>query len=117
MLSPRTINEAAVVSNYFNLDRIQNGDQRLPQTYGLVINELYGNEDQIYGIPAINIAGYTGLSGARDTRDHFPVVRRTGRSSIGPGDDQPLVLESQVGGGALGHAFARAKEIGAPFVL
>jgi hypothetical protein len=69
VISSRTINEAAVVSNYFNLYRQQYGDQRLPQTYGLKINELYGNEDQIYGIPAIAISGYTTLSGSRDTRD------------------------------------------------
>ncbi len=69
VISSRTINEAAIVSNYFNLYRLQVGDQRLPQTYGMKINELYGNEDQVYGMPAIAIAGYTTISGARDTRD------------------------------------------------
>jgi hypothetical protein len=69
VISERTINEAAIVSNYFNLYRLQVGDQRLPQTYGLKINELYGNETETYGMPAIAIAGYSTLSGARDTRD------------------------------------------------
>jgi hypothetical protein len=69
VISERTINEAAIVSNYFNLYRLQVGDQRLPQTYGLKINELYGDETETYGMPAIAIAGYSTLSGARDTRD------------------------------------------------
>ncbi len=69
VISSRSINEAAIVSNYFNLYRLPYGDQRLPQTYGLKINELFGNEDQVYGIPAIPISGYSTLSGARDTRD------------------------------------------------
>ena len=69
VISSRTINNAAIVSNYFDLYRKQVGDQRLPQTYGLTINQLYTNLDQIYGMPAIAIQGYTTLSGARDTRD------------------------------------------------
>ena len=69
VISSRSINEVAMVSNYFNLYRLQVGDQRLPQTYGLKINELYGNETETYGMPAIAIAGYSTLSGARDTRD------------------------------------------------
>lgn len=68
VISSRTVNEAAVVSNYFDLYRAPSGDQRFPDTYGLTINELYGNETQTYGMPSIAIAGYTAISGARDER-------------------------------------------------
>ncbi len=69
VISSKSVNEAAIVSNYFNLYRAQVGAQRLPQTYGMNIGELYGNEDQTYGIPSIAISGYTTISGARDTRN------------------------------------------------
>src|ERR1017187_994358 len=62
VISGKTINEAAVVSNYLNLWRPQYGTQGLPQTYGLNFKELYSNKDQVYGIPGISIAGYTALS-------------------------------------------------------
>jgi hypothetical protein len=63
--STRTINELAAVSNYLNLERIPYGEFARPQTYGLNIQEIYGNEMNIYGIPSIAIAGYTTIPGAR----------------------------------------------------
>ena len=62
VISGKTINEAAVASNYLNLWRPIYGTQGLPQTYGLNFKELYSNLDQVYGIPSVAIAGYTSLS-------------------------------------------------------
>lgn len=63
--TPNIVNEFAVVSNYLNLERFPEGDYRFPGTYGLNIQELYGNEMEVYGIPSIGITGYTTISGAR----------------------------------------------------
>lgn len=63
--SSRTVNEAAVNSNYLFLERVPYGTFASASRYGLNLKELYGNDISTYGIPVISISGYTGISGAR----------------------------------------------------
>ena len=72
IISSRTVNEFSAVSNYLFLERFPYGDFRFPKTYGLNIRELFADDMNLYGIPAIAITGFTTISGSR-ANSHSPL--------------------------------------------
>ncbi len=83
--SPRTLNEVAISSNHLRLLNTGVGETSMPQTYGLTVTELFGNHySDMYGLPGINISGYTGITGSLyagspmwtgSIRDNFSYLR------------------------------------------
>jgi hypothetical protein len=80
-LSPTRVNEFAAAATHLFLERVPNDDFRLPSTYGFTNRELFGNEQQVYGIPSYAIAGFTTISGAR-INPYSPVADYTLRDTF-----------------------------------
>lgn len=80
-ISPTKINEMAAAFTYLFLERVPNDSFRLPSTYGFNNRELFGNDQQVYGIPSYAIAGYTTISGAR-INPYSPVADYTLRDTF-----------------------------------
>jgi hypothetical protein len=71
--SSSAVNEASMSSTYLFLERDPYGDYRLASTYGLNIPELFGNESQVYGMPGLNVSGFTAIPRSR-MDSHSPTV-------------------------------------------
>ncbi len=64
VITAKTLNEVSVSSNHLRLLNSGQGEISMPQTYGLKIKELFGNDSEVYGLPGINVSGYTGITGS-----------------------------------------------------
>jgi len=63
--SPRQVNEFAIQSFFNRRGQVFFGDLAFPKAVGLNLHELFGNDQQVYGFPAIAMKGYTQIPGSR----------------------------------------------------
>jgi hypothetical protein len=66
VLSPSSVNRVTAQVNYLNIRWPALGARDKADQYGLSIKELFGNQIQTDGIPAIAIQGYSSISGSAD---------------------------------------------------
>jgi hypothetical protein len=71
--SSNSVNELSFSSTYLNLERQPYGELRLQSTYGMNIPELFGNESRVYGMPGLNVSGFTAIPRSR-MNSHSPTV-------------------------------------------
>ena len=64
VISPTTVNRLTAQVNYLNIRWPALGDRDQAGQYGVAIKEMFGNDIQAYGIPAIAITGYSSISGS-----------------------------------------------------
>lgn len=64
VISAQALNEVALGSNHLRLLNYGSGALSKPQTYGMKIQELFGNDAETYGLPGINVSGYSGITGS-----------------------------------------------------
>ena len=64
VLSPSMVNRITAQVNYLNIRWPAQGTRDQASQYGITIKELFGNDIQTYGIPAIAVQGYSSISGS-----------------------------------------------------
>jgi hypothetical protein len=64
VINPASVNRVTAQVNYLNIRWPALGTRDQAAQYDLAINELFGNDIQTFGIPAIAITGYSSISGS-----------------------------------------------------
>jgi hypothetical protein len=64
VLSPTSVNRITAGVNYLNIRWPALGTRDQASQYGMSIKELFGNDIQTYGIPAVAVQGYSSISGS-----------------------------------------------------